>query len=175
MFELKTLARDLALAAILATGGLAAAPVAAAPADVALLKEYLGSWKGRGTMTGANTETVVCRLELSEGNQDKVNYSGRCTMAGTNVTITGTLAYIEQNRRYEAIMTSNATFQGTAVGRKQGNGIVFNLRESGEDEEGNPMTITAGIALQGGRINVDFNILFNETGDSMRAQVPFSK
>ena len=36
------------------------------------------------------------------------------------------------------------------------------------------MTITAQIALNSGKINVEFNVVFNETGDQLRASVPFS-
>ena len=94
----------------------ASVPASAAPADVALLKSYLGNWSGRGVFQAETPETVVCKLSLTEGNSDKVNYSGRCAVAGTNLSIKGTMAYIEASRRYEAVMTSNAKFSGTAVG-----------------------------------------------------------
>jgi hypothetical protein len=155
--------------------GAAATPALAAPADVALLKSYIGEWRGRGTLTGAETESVVCRLSLKEGNSDKVNYSGRCVLAGNNLAINGTLAYVDDNRRFEAAMTTNATFSGIAVGQKRGNGLVFNLRERDEDEEGKEISITADITLASDAINVAFAVVYTETGESMRAQVPFSK
>jgi hypothetical protein len=167
--------RGLALAAALLASLSSAAPSQAAPADVQLLQSYIGTWTGNGVLTGASSETVRCRLTLSPGNQDKVNYSGRCAMAGNNLSVNGTLAYVEAKRRFEAAMTSNATFTGVAVGKKQGNGVVFNLRERDKDEEGNEVTISAQIALLNGRISVDFNVVFNETGDMIRASVPFSK
>ena len=140
-----------------------------------MLQSYIGQWKGRGQLVGAESETVVCRLTLTQGNQDKVNYSGRCSLAGTNLSVTGTLAYNDSANRYEAAMTSNATFNGLAVGKKSGNGVVFNLKERGEDEEGNDMTISAQIALNSGKIAVQFNVVFNATGDQLRASVPFTK
>src|SRR5690606_32117472 len=127
---------------------LAASPAFAAKADVDLLHSYIGAWKGRGQLVGAKSEAVVCRLTLSQGNQDKVNYSGRCTMAGTTLSVNGTLAYNDAAKRYEAAMTSNVSFNGLAVGKKQGKGIVFNLKERNKDEEGNDLTITAAITLQ---------------------------
>lgn len=168
------LSRSVALAGLF-SAALFSSPVLAAKADIELLHSYLGNWRGKGQLIGAERETVVCRLSLTQGNQDKVNYAGRCSLAGTNLSVNGTLAYNDAANRYEAAMTSNATFNGLAVGKKSGNGVVFNLRERGEDEEGNDMTITAQIALNSGRINVEFNVVFNETGDQLRASVPFSK
>jgi hypothetical protein len=175
MIDVKAIARGVALTGLLLSGGLATGPAYSAPADVELLKEYLGNWRGRGTLTGANTETVVCRLAISEGNQDKINYNGRCTMAGTNISMTGTIAYIEANRRFEAAMTSNVTFTASAIGKRQGDSIIFNLREEQEDEAGNPLTITSTMTLASGKIDVDFSVVFNDTGESLFAEVPFSK
>ena len=169
------LARVVAFAGLLIAGITAAGPTYAGRAEVELLQSYVGSWKGRGVLIGAESETVVCRLTISPGNADKVNYSGRCALAGTNLSVNGTLAYIDSARRFEAAMTSNATFSGLAVGRRQGNGVVFNLRERETDEEGNDMTITASITLVSGRISVDFNVLFNASGDTIKATIPFTK
>ncbi|SFV32034.1 hypothetical protein SAMN05216456_1522 [Devosia crocina] len=175
MIVLGPLSRAAALAGLLLTAGLTAAPAYAGPAEVALLKSYIGEWRGRGTVVGASTESVVCRLTLSQGNQDKVNYNGRCTLAGTNLSVAGTLAYVDANRRFEAAMTSNATFSGVAVGQKRGNGLVFNLRERTPDEEGKDMNISAQIALNGDAISVGFDVVYVESGDSLKAQVPFSR
>lgn len=169
------LARVVAFAGLSICGAVAPAPSFAGPSELALLESYIGSWRGRGELVGAESETVVCRLNITDGNAEKVNYSGRCAMAGTNLSVNGTLAYVDANNRYEAAMTSNATFSGVAVGQKRGNGIVFNLREREKDEEGNDLTISAAIALAGNSITVDFNVVFNETGDTLKASVPFTR
>jgi len=169
------LSRTVALAGLLIATPMVAAPAFAAKADVDLLKSYVGEWKGRGTLVGAETESVVCRLSLSEGNTDKVNYSGRCSLAGTSLSVNGTLAYNDAKKQYEAAMTSNVTFSGLAIGKKQGDGIVFNLKERDTDEQGNDMTITAAITLKTEKINVDFSVLFNASGDMLKASVPFNK
>lgn len=168
------LSRVIALAGLFATM-LIAAPAMAAKADVELLQSYIGNWKGKGILIGADKETVVCRLVLSQGNGDKVNYSGKCSLAGQALAVNGTLAYNDQGKRYEAAMTSNATFTGTAIGKKSGNGVVFNLKEQEKDEEGNDLTISAQIALNSGKINVEFDVVFNATGDMLKASVPFTK
>ena len=165
------LTRAAALAGLLFSAG----PALAAPADVALLKSYIGEWRGRGVLIGASQESVVCRLSLTQGNQDKVNYNGRCTLAGSNLSVAGTLAYVEAAKRYEAAMTSNATFSGIAVGQKRGNGVVFNLRDRDQDEEGKDFNISAQISLANEGIKVVFEIVYVESGDSLRADVPFSR
>ena len=173
MINFASLSRAAALAGLLAVSG--AAPALAAPADVALLQSYIGDWRGRGVLVGANTETVVCRMSLTQGNQQKVNYSGRCTLAGTQLSVAGTMAYIESSRRFEAAMSSNATFTGIAVGQKRGNGLIFNLRERDKDEEGKDLNISAQITLNGDAIDVVFEVVYVESGDSLRAEVPFNK
>ena len=169
------LSRAVALAGLLVTGGIATGPVLAGPADVALLQSYIGNWRGRGVLVGANSETVVCRLALTSGNQDKVNYHGRCTLAGTQLSVAGTMAYVDANKRFEAAMSSNATFTGVAVGQKRGSGLVFNLRERDQDEEGKDLTISAQISLSNDAISVVFEVVYVESGDSLRAEVPFTK
>ena len=173
MINFASLSRAAALAGLLAVSG--AAPALAAPADVALLQSYIGEWRGRGVLIGANTETVVCRMSLTQGNQQKVNYNGRCTLAGTQLSVAGTMAYVEASRRFEAAMSSNATFTGIAVGQKRGNGLIFNLRERDKDEEGKDLNISAQITLNGDAIDVVFEVVYVESGDSLRAEVPFSR
>ena len=112
---------------------------------------------------------------LTQGNQEKINYSGRCTLAGTQLSVAGTMAYVEANKRFEAAMSSNATFTGIAVGQKRGGGLIFNLRERDEDEEGKDLTITAQISLREEAIEVVFEVVYVESGDSLRAEVPFSR
>lgn len=175
MTKLGPLSRAVALAGLFLSASAASAPAIAAPADVELLKSYIGDWRGRGVLTGANSETVVCRLSLTQGNSDKINYSGRCTLAGTQLSIAGTLAYVEANKRFEAAMSSNATFTGVAIGQKRGSGLIFNLRERDQDEEGKDLAISAQIALSSNAIDVQFEVVYVETGESLRAEVPFSK
>ncbi len=152
-----------------------AVPALAANSNVELLQDYVGDWRGRGVLIGAETESVVCRLSLTNGNEQKVNYSGRCSLAGTNLTVSGTMAWNDGTKRYEAAMTSNATFTGLAIGKRQGDALVFNLREQDKDENGKPLTITADITLRKEKISVDFSVLFNESGDTLKASVPFSR
>ncbi len=173
MTSLRPLTRAVALAGLVLSS--AAVPAFAAPADVALLQSYIGEWRGRGTLYGATQESVVCRLSLSQGNQDKVNYNGRCTLAGTTLSVAGTMAYIDASKRFEAVMSSNVTFNGVAVGQKRGQNLIFNLREREKDEEGKDLNITSQIHLSRDAIQVVFEVVYVESGDSLRAEVPFTR
>lgn len=171
--------RCIALAGLTIATLSAAAPAFAAKADIDLLHTYVGSWKGaselKGKLRGKEGGKVSCQLSLSEGNGDKVNYQGRCAVAGTTLSVNGTLVYNDKASRYEAVMTSNVGFSGVAMGKRQGNGILFNFKDRNKDEDGNDMTVTASIALQPDKMGVDFNVVFNQTGDTLAASVPFSK
>ncbi len=174
MTKFGPLARLVALAGLAVFASYAAAPALAGPADVALLKSYEGNWKGKGSVVGTDTETVICKLSLSEGNGDKVNYNGRCALAGANLSIAGTLAYVDENKRFEAAMTSNATFSGVAIGQRQGAGLVFNLRTKDTTKEGD-LTIIAAITLTANQISVSFKATDDKTGKFTSAVIPFTK
>lgn len=168
-------ARAVAVAGVLLAAG--AMPAFAGPAEMALLESYVGSWNGKGTMKGADTETVVCKMSLSKGNGTKLNYTGRCSLAGAQLSVTGTMAYVDANKRYEAVMNSGiGGFRGVAIGVKKGDGIVFNLKQRAEDDSGNDVSIASTVSLSGGdKMAVTFNAVFNESGDTIDATVPFSK
>ncbi len=173
----RPLPRGIALIGLLVCCGMSATPTFAAPADVAMLRGYIGDWRGRGILTGADSETVVCRLSLTDGNDDKVNYAGRCVLAGNNLSMNGTLAYIDAKKRFEAAMTSNATFTGVAIGQKRNGGVIFNLheRDKVDGTDGEDVTITAQIVLAGGKIDVQFEVVYEQSGGVVRAEVPFIK
>jgi hypothetical protein len=169
------LTRAVAVAGVLLAAG--AMPAFAGPAEMALLESYIGSWNGKGTMRGAQEETVTCKMSLSKGNGTKLNYTGRCSLAGAQLSVTGTIAYVDANKRYEAVMNSGiGGFRGVAVGVKRGDGIVFDLKQRAEDDSGNDVSVNSSVALSGGnKMNVTFHAVFNESGDTIDATVPFSK
>ena len=146
------------------------------PAEMGLLESYIGSWRGTGEMIGgAFPETFTCRLTVAKGNQAKINYAGRCSLVNMNISVSGTIAYNDGARRYEAAMSSNAGFTGMAVGRKQGNRITFNLSEQQVDRGGNTVRIGSKITLVADQITVDFEVEFNQSGQILTAEVPFAR
>jgi len=174
MTHLGPLARAVGVVGLVAAVGAYVAPAFAGPAETELLKSYEGTWRGKGVLKGTSNDPVTCRMSLTDGNDDKVNYSGRCLIEGANLSINGTLAYIEGNQRYEGAMTSNVNFSGVAVGKKQGGGIVFNLKSRGSAENAN-YEINAGITLTPGVITVDFRATDVSSGKMVSATVPFAK
>ena len=164
-----------ALGAVLA-GATLAGPALAGPAEQALLSSYIGNWRGESTLQGGDTpEPFRCRLAVSPGNQTKINYTGRCALVNMNLSVSGTIAYADDARQYEAVMTSNAGFSGLAVGRQQGNQIGFDLTQRQEDRGGNDVRIGAKLFLIPNSIIVEFQVEFNDSGDVLTAKVPFDR
>ena len=168
-------ARAVAVAGVLMAAG--AMPAFAGPAEMALLESYIGSWNGKGTLKGAQEETVVCKMSLSKGNGTKLNYTGRCSLAGAQLSVTGTIAYVDAKKRYEAVMNSGiGGFRGVAIGVKKGSGIEFDLKQRAEDDSGNDVSIASTVTLTGGnKMAVKFHAVFNDTGVTIDASVPFTK
>ncbi len=158
-----------AIAAMALTG-----PAVSGPVE--LLDSYVGDWKGSGALVGGqNAEPFRCRLGISKGNLNKINYAGRCSLVDMNLSVSGTIAYDDKAQRYQAVMSSNAGFTGVAVGRIEGGTISFDLREKQQDRGGNDVRIGSRIQLIGGSITVDFEVEFNSSGQVLTASVPFSR
>ncbi len=169
-------ARSVLTAGVLASAALGGAPAFAAQEDIIALKSYIGEWRGRGVMQGARSETVVCRLNVTAGNQDRVTFAGRCALAGTNMSIRGTIAFNERANRYEAAMTSDIGFSpDSAFGKRQGDAIVFELEERTRDTDGKAMQISANMLLRGDQIEARFRVVFVENGQEISASVPFTR
>jgi hypothetical protein len=148
----------------------------AGEAELALLSSYVGNWQGQGALVGGDEpEPFRCRLTVAKGNQAKINYTGRCSLVDANLSISGTIAYNDQAGRYEAAMSSNAGFTGLAIGRNQGGGISFDLKERQEDRSGSDVRIGSRIVLLNDNITVDFEVEFNDSGEVLTANVPFSR
>lgn len=166
----------LPLLAALAVPALTDAPAQAGEAELALLSSYIGDWRGEGALVGGDEpEPFRCRLTVAKGNQAKVNYTGRCTLVNSNLSISGTIAFNDAAGRYEAAMSSNAGFTGLAIGQSQGGGISFDLKERREDRAGSDVRIGSRIVLRSGAITVDFEVEFNDSGEVLRAAVPFAR
>ncbi len=161
--------------AILIAGGIGiGTPALSAPADLELIQSYVGEWRGRGVMSaqGRENETVVCRLSITRSSAEKINYRGRCTLAGGNMSMNGTLAYFSANNRFEAVMTSNTAFTGVAIGRRSGKNVTFNLQA--KDDEGGVSNVRAGFGLVDGDIKVDFEVT-QANGEKIVADIPFDR
>jgi hypothetical protein len=154
--------------------GAAVAPASAGETELTMLTSYIGSWQGEGALVGGDMpEPFRCRMSMAKGNQEKVTYTGRCTLISANLSISGTIAFNDALQQYEAAMSSNAGFSGLAVGRLQGQRIAFDLREQQKDSGGSDVRIGSQIVLVEGAITVNFQVEFNNSGDVLHASVPF--
>jgi len=163
------------LAAVIALGT-AAIPASAGQAELDRLVSYIGNWSGDGVLVGGEApEPFRCRLNIAKGNQLKINYSGRCSLINMNLSVSGTIAFDDSARRYQAAMSSNAGFTGMAVGRIDGDRISFDLAEKQVDRGGNDVRIGSRIILVGDAINIDFEVEFNNSGSVLTAKVPFNR
>ena len=160
------------LASALVSGALFSPAAIAAQQDLDLIQSYVGEWRGRGTLNapGQSEETVVCRLSVTKSSPEKINYSGRCTLAGGNMSINGTMAYI--NSHSEAVLTSNTSFSGTAIGTRRGKNVTFNLRA--KDDAGKTSNVEATFGLQNDNIVVGF-VVTQADGSKLVAHVPFKR
>jgi hypothetical protein len=148
----------------------------AAEAELALLESYVGSWQGEGALVGGDQpEPFRCRLSIAKGNAGKVNYTGRCALVNATLSISGTIAYNDEAKRYEAAMSSNAGFTGLAIGQQRQGQISFDLKEQQKDRAGSDVRIGSRILLANGDITVDFEVEFNNSGEVLTASVPFGQ
>ena len=167
-----------AIAAIFLTGAMTAAtaPALAGDAEMALLSSYIGEWAGEAVLKGgAEDEPFRCRLKVSKGTQAKINYSGRCALVNSNLSVAGTIAFDDSSGRYLAAMSSNVGFTGQAVGSRSGDNISFDLDTQQIDRGGNQVRIGADIALINNTITVAFEVEFNNSGEVLTADVPFAR
>ncbi|TDQ66245.1 hypothetical protein ATL17_0236 [Maritalea mobilis] len=167
--------KALILGAVLASGF--STPSFAGKADIELLKSYVGNWRGRGEAKLASTgedETVLCKMDFTDTGPDRIGLRGRCSLAGTTLSMRGTVAYVEKNRRFEAVMSSNTSFQGVAIGRRSGKNLNFSLLNV-KAENDDAFDIGVGLQLRNGQIVVKFDILHKESGGKSTANIPFSK
>lgn len=152
------------------------ASVQAGPAEDELLQGFVGNWRGNSVLTGGDEpEEFTCRMTIADGNGSRINFAGRCSLIGINLAVNGTVAYIDENRRYEGAMTSNTAYSGLAVGRQQGDRIIFNFQRRNLSDAGQDLTVGSTIILDGDHITVEFIVTFNESGDTMEATVPFGR
>ena len=166
--------RTLALAALLGLAGTGAG--LAGPTEESLLNSYVGNWRGESMLVGGeNPEPFRCRLAVTPGKQGKINYAGRCTLVNMNLSVSGTIAYVEAGKRYEAVMSSNAGFSGVAVGLQDGEQIGFDLAERQTDRGGNDVAIGSKLFLAEESIVVVFQVEFNSSGHLLTASVPFTR
>jgi hypothetical protein len=139
---------------VLVAVGLMAGPTASAgPLETAFLESYFGAWTGSGTLTGGEEPaTFDCRLLTRRGNAGKLVFSGNCPL----LSGAGAIAFAESDGLYVMAMTTNADYGGNAIGRWEGEDLVFLVDDSNAGKEGNALDLGAELAMRGDTITVSF-------------------
>ncbi|HEY8595131.1 MAG TPA: hypothetical protein VIL84_07790 [Devosiaceae bacterium] len=161
--------------AVLAAPGFVPAAFAG-QTEMDLLSSYIGNWKGSALLTGGEEpETFNCRMTVAKGEQAKINFAGRCALVGLNLSVSGTINYNDQLRRYEAIMTTNTAYGGQVFGHRQNGNILFDFQQRQANTQGVEMSVGSKILLSDGKITVDFQVTLNESGKTLKTSVPFAR
>jgi len=152
-------------------------PAFSAPKDVELLNSYVGDWRGSGDLKrDGDVETVRCKLAITKAKAGKINYKGRCAVAGANISIAGTMAYIEEAQRFEALMSTSTSFSGVAIGNysniEDKEGINFELSDKNA-KTGDEFEISSNISLKEEVIGIDFVVTNKTTSRIISAIIPF--
>lgn len=158
------------------TLGLLSAPVPAlaGPAEVARLQAYVGTWGGTGVLRGdSGLERFGCRLDVTRGNAGKINFRGSCAIRGATLSVAGTIGYFDGARHYEAAISSNTEFRGTAIGKRAGEDLVFALKDRDTDSKGNDLALTAEMVLQDRTMAIRFGAVLN--GEPWNGEVGFRR
>ncbi len=167
--------KPIILAMLLCSALFITPPAFSAQKDVDLLNSYIGNWKGSGKLlTDGNSETIRCKLSVTDSPGSKIGYKGRCAVAGANISIAGTMAFIEEKKRFEAVMSSSTSFSGVAIGNRIKNGINFYLKDRNA-ETGDKYEIKSSIDLNGDIIGINFSVTNTTTNRVIKAKIPFSK
>ena len=157
--------RKTAFAALAAAALFAAVPAYAGPAETAYLQKLTNSWSGKGTLRGADTGTITCRVDLKAGSQN-VKYQGRCTipdMAGQ--AFNGSITYNDKAKRYES-----RTSSGVTAGVRRGDKLIFTT--SSKSLAGSSFTT---MTISPSQFIIDFALVDGKTGEKTTSRIVFSK
>ena len=143
----------------------ATVPAMAGPSETAFLERLVGTWKGKGKISGPEGGNVTCRLVLKPSGA-KVNYSGRCALSGGSgsQSFTGSIRFNDGSGKFESSSSGK-----TVAGKKSGSSLVFTTAQSDMRGKG-----TSTMTLSPSAIQVKFDLV-NSKGEAHRGTIPFTK
>lgn len=151
---------------LVATLALGATPALAGKAETAFLGKLVGSYSGKGTLTGSRTGTFDCTLDM-RAKGDGISYKGKCDVEefGTQ-SFSGDITYNDKAARYEATSPTGTI----TVGTKSGSGVSFSSKFRGMASGTSVMKVVAG------KITVDTTIKDPEAkGGTIQSHIVMSK
>jgi hypothetical protein len=157
--------RKLALAgAAAAMIALTAAPSFAGPAETAFLQKLNNTWSGRGSLKGAETGPIACKIVFTAGGKS-TKYQGRCNIPDmAQQAFSGSISYNDKAKRYEA-----RSVGGVVPGVRKGDKLVF--RSSSRNAGG---TATSTMTISPSSLVVDF-ALVDKNGGKTTSRITFSR
>jgi hypothetical protein len=162
-----TFAKNFARAAVLATLLVpVAAPAMAGPNETAYLQRLVGTWNGKGKISGEDGGNVTCRLTIKPSGE-RLNFTGRCALSGGSgsQSFSGRISYDDKQGVYVS------SSQGKSVpGKKSGNTLTFATTMS--DMRGKGSTT---MSLSPGGIKVQFKVTQSRSGEVNQGTIPFTK
>ena len=153
---------SLILVAALALG---APPALAGKAETAFMGKLVGTYAGKGTLSGSRTGTFDCTLTM-KAKGDGISYRGKCDVEEFgSQSFSGDITYNDKAGRYEATSPTGTT----TVGTKSGGGIAFNSKFRGMASG------TSVMKLIPGKITVDTTINDPESDGVIKSHLVMSK
>ena len=157
--------RSTALAAVAVAMLAFSAPAFAGPAETAFLQKLTNTWSGKGTLRGADSGPIACKMVITAGGQS-AKYQGRCAIPDmAQQAFSGSITYNDKAKRYEAKSVS-----GVVAGVRKGDRLVFTTTSK------NPQgTAYSTMTMSPTALVVDFAIVDRKTGEKTTSRITFSK
>ena len=158
--------RKATLAAVAAAMiALTAAPAFAGPAETAFLQKLSNTWSGKGSLKGANSGPIACKIVISGGGKS-TKFQGRCNIPDmAQQAFSGSIAYNDKTKQYESRSAG-----GTVPGIRKGDKLVF--RTSNRSIAG---TATSTMTISPSSLVVDFALVDAKSGDKTTSRITFAK
>jgi hypothetical protein len=142
-----------------------AAPSFAGPAETAFLQKLTNTWSGKGTLRGADSGPIACKLVITAG-KTNAKYQGRCAIPDmAQQAFSGSITYNDKLKRYES-----KSVGGVVPGVRRGDKLVFTTKS--RNIRG---TAYSTMTMSPTSMTVDFAIVDGKTGEKTTARITFSK
>jgi hypothetical protein len=110
-----------------ATLALSPLPAFAGASEDAFLAKLVGTWSGKGTLSGAETGQINCRSTI-RNRSDGINFSVKCDVPEFGAqSFSGAVSYNDAEGRYEAKSPGGEV----TIGKKSGNAVIFTGKMKG--------------------------------------------
>ena len=144
---------------------LTAAPALAGPTETAFLQKLSNTWSGKGSLKGANTGPIACKVVVTAGGKS-TRFQGRCNIPDmAQQAFSGSISFNDKTGQYES---RSAT--GTVPGIRKGNTLVF--RTASRNLAG---AATSTMSISPNSLIVDFSLVEKKTGDKTTSRITFSR